>query len=110
MLLQPLVENAIVHGVAIKPGAVFIRITSRRTGDVLLVEVDDSGPGFELTDPHGDGVGLSATESRLKLIFGSQYRLEYGRSELGGASVRVTMPFTVGAASGLRLAGREQAA
>jgi len=110
MLLQPLVENAIVHGVAIKPGAGIIRITSRRNGDELLVEVADNGPGFQTPEAHNDGVGLSATQSRLKLLFDSRYRLEYGRSELGGASVRVTMPFTVGAPSELPLAVREDAA
>lgn len=110
MLLQPLVENAIIHGVAIKPGAGIIRITSRRSDDELLLEVADNGPGFQTTEPQGDGLGLAATESRLKLLFDSRYSLEYGRSELGGASVRVTMPFTVSAPSGLQLAGREKAA
>ncbi len=95
MLLQPLVENAIVHGVAIKPGKGTVRIRSRRVGEHLLIEVDDSGPGFAAPDPGRRGVGLSVTESRLELLYGPRQHIEYGRSELGGAHVSVQIPFRI---------------
>lgn len=93
MLLQPLVENSIVHGLSVKPGHGTIRICARRTVDGLVIEVDDSGPGFPTSEPSRRGVGLSATESRLKLLFGADYSIAYGRSHLGGAHIRVALPF-----------------
>ena len=97
MLLQPLVENALVHGIAVKPGRGTIRITGRRSGDDLLIEVADSGPGFQTRQPYRSGVGLAASESRLNLIFASNHSIEYGLSNLGGASVKVRIPFLSGA-------------
>jgi two-component system, LytTR family, sensor kinase len=98
MLLQPLVENAIVHGVAVKPGKGVIRINSRRVADRLIFEVADSGPGFQSVGPYRNGVGLSATESRLQLLYGDEHTIDYCRSEEGGALVVISIPFTVAAA------------
>lgn len=103
MLLQPVVENAIVHGISVKPGQGTVRITSRRQSDRLILEVSDSGPGFRTHVPSGSGVGLSATESRLRLIFGTNQSIEYGHSDLGGANVRISIPFTLDPVFGLRV-------
>jgi two-component system, LytTR family, sensor kinase len=92
MLLQPLVENAIVHGIAVKPGDGTIRIQSRRQGNTLMLQVADSGPGFR-TSPRRNGIGLSATESRLQLMYGDAHKIEYGCSREGGATVTVVIPF-----------------
>jgi sensor histidine kinase YesM len=94
MLLQPLVENAVMHGVAQKPGAGIIRISSRRRDSTLVLEVADSGCGFPTTSPRRNGVGLSATESRLELLYGDAHNIKYGRSPEGGANVTVTIPFS----------------
>lgn len=110
MLLQPLVENAIEHGVAVKPGRGLIRIAASRRGDDLLLEIADSGPGFQASQPYRSGVGLSATESRLKLLFGANHSIEYGASELGGASVKIRIPFLLSAAHALAVPSRELAA
>lgn len=96
MLLQPFVENALIHGIAVKPGPGTIRITAARTGDDLLLEVADSGPGFESKTPFRSGVGLAASESRLNLMFGLDQSIEYGQSTLGGANVKVRIPFMTG--------------
>jgi len=101
MLLQPLVENAIVHGVAVKPGNGTIRIDARREGDRLVLQVLDSGYGFQPDGPYRSGVGLSATESRLRLLYDNDHTIEYGRSLEGGAAVAVTIPFTPSSANGL---------
>jgi two-component system, LytTR family, sensor kinase len=104
MLLQPLVENAIVHGIAVKPGNGTLRITADKVADGLLIEVADSGPGFQTLGPCRTGVGLSATESRLKLLFDSHHSIDYGRSDLGGASVRIRIPFLSAGAQTARVA------
>jgi two-component sensor histidine kinase len=101
MLLQPLVENAIVHGIAITPGNGLIRIVGERSGGDLILEVADSGPGFQTSPPYRIGVGLSATESRLKVHFGDHHSIDYSRCDLGGASVRIRIPFVAARASGL---------
>ena len=88
-----------VHGIAIKPGKGTLRIKSRRLGEHLLVEVDDSGPGFAARHPESRGVGLAATESRLQLLYGPDQRIECGESELGGARVAVRIPFSAGTQS-----------
>ena len=107
MLLQPLVENSLVHGIAVKPGKGTIRITGNRSGDDLLIEIADSGPGFQIREPYRSGVGLAASESRLKLIFGSNHSIEYGSSNLGGASVKVRIPFLTGTLQNLRAVPEE---
>lgn len=103
MLLQPLVENAIVHGVAVTPGNGTVRISAARDGATLLIEVADSGPGFQRLGAYRKGVGLSATESRLRLMFDLQHSIEYGRSDLGGASVTIRIPFITAGASASRI-------
>lgn len=95
MLLQPLVENAVIHGVSTKPGAVTIRIQTRRRGDELELEVADSGGGFHPDSPRPTGIGLSTTEGRLQLLYGDAHTIVYGRSSEGGADVRVTIPFSL---------------
>jgi hypothetical protein len=102
MLLQPLVENAIVHGISVKPGRGSIRISGRRHENTLCLEVADSGPGFQTTIPTGGGVGLSSTESRLRLLYGDKQSIEYVKSDLGGASVRISIPFASAAAQGVK--------
>lgn len=93
MLLQPLVENSIVHGVSVQPGAAIIRIDAGRAGDRLLIDVADNGPGFQARPGGSTGVGLSATVSRLRLLFGDDWSIDCGASDLGGASVRLRLPF-----------------
>lgn len=93
MILQPLVENAVRHGIAPLPGPGRVAITaSRRNGDLVLV-VEDSGRGTRGTA--GNGVGLSNTRSRLERLYGPRARLQFRSAPEGGAAVSVVMPFRI---------------
>jgi len=92
MVLQPLVENAITHGVASDAGPGRIAIHARRDGNALHLTVDDSGPGFGSSPHRGGGVGLSSVRARLELLYGDAQRLSVGTSPLGGASVALVLP------------------
>jgi len=95
LLLQPLVENALRHGIARRAGAGLLEIRARREGDKLRLHVRDNGPGLQ-TDANGEmvkGVGLSNTRARLDQLYGSAHSFEIGNAEGGGALVTVTIPF-----------------
>lgn len=98
LLLQPLVENALRHGIARHAGAGLLEIRARREGDKLRLQVRDNGPGLQ-TDANGEmvkGVGLSNTRARLDQLYGSAHSFEIGNAEEGGALVTVTIPFRLG--------------
>jgi two-component system, LytTR family, sensor kinase len=92
MLMQPLVENAIRHGIAETPGPGTLRIIVARTADALRVELQDSGPGFR-TAERRDGIGLSNTRARLTALHGNAASMECGTVNGRGGLVRVTLPY-----------------
>lgn len=94
LLLQPLVENAILHGVAPKSGPGRVEILGRVEGGRLVLEVRDDGPGIDDgTRRAKEGVGLTNTRERLAKIYGPHGQLSL-RSEPGrGVSVQVILPF-----------------
>ena len=98
MILQPLVENAIKYGVSAQRGVGTVAIHALTKDGRLIVEVQDDGPGF---DPAGvlPGIGLSNTQARLEQLYGRHHRFECDRSPLGGALVRITIPFRSAAAT-----------
>jgi len=98
LILQPLVENALRHGLQNKPGAGILRISTRRAGDQLQLRVDDDGLGLP---PAGtlEGIGLGNTRSRLHMLFGDAARLELTPLAGGGVRVEVRLPFVVHIAS-----------
>ena len=96
LLLQPLVENAIKHGVARKAGAGHIDVTARRENDKLCIEIRDDGVGLSedaLTALH-KGIGVSTTRARLQHQFGADYRFEFHRLSQGVAVI-VAVPWRV---------------
>lgn len=97
LMLQPLVENAIRHGIAprIEPGTVTIRSALGTDGRSLQVEVRDDGPGLQVKDGGNGrkGVGLANVQSRLEQLYGGSQRFEYGNHPGGGFAVRIMLPF-----------------
>jgi LytS/YehU family sensor histidine kinase len=90
-ILQPLVENAIRHGVAMRSDAGRLIITAHRDGDDLVLAVQDDGHGPR-TDERG-GVGLANTRERLAMLYGSRGRFELSAVPGGGAIATIRIPY-----------------
>jgi two-component system LytT family sensor kinase len=94
LILQPLVENAIKHGVSPRSGPGMIEILASRDGEQLCLEVRDNGVGLSgsararLTG----GVGLSNTRDRLACLYDGAHALEFSDGQ-GGLAVRMRIPF-----------------
>ena len=98
LVLQPLVENAIKHGVARKAGRGHIDISARREGDKLRLEVRDDGVGLseDALTALQKGIGVSTTRARLQHLFGADYRFEFHRQP-EGLTVLVGIPWRAAA-------------
>jgi len=94
MILQPLVENAIKHGIAGRSGGDNVQITAGRDGDRLWMQVRDNGAGLQVRTLKAlrTGIGLSNTRARLDCLYGRHYRLEFSDKH-GGLSVLIEIPF-----------------
>ncbi len=92
LILQPLVENAVKHGIAPRARGGRVEIEARRCNGDLELLVRDDGVGMAGADG-GDGVGLSNTRARLGQLYGSAYRLEVGSPPGGGVQVAVSFPY-----------------
>jgi sensor histidine kinase YesM len=93
--LQPLVENAVRHGIAQNIEGGTIRIKAFKQRKTLIVRISDTGPGFsgDREDLLRKGSGLSNLLKRLELLHPGEFRLELLREEGGGALVVVEIPF-----------------
>jgi LytS/YehU family sensor histidine kinase len=96
LVLQPLVENAIRHGISARSEPGEIEIRARRDGDRLLLTVRDDGNG--LRDGWRPGLGMSNVRARLAQLYPDRHRLELRRDERGGTLVTLEIPFTEEAA------------
>ena len=92
-VLQPLVENAIHHGVESRAGAGTIGVRAWRDGDWLRLAVSDDGPGVDARPNGRRGIGLANTRARLDELYAGRYELELSRDDAGGSVVRVALPF-----------------
>jgi two-component system LytT family sensor kinase len=100
LILQPLVENAIHHGIEPHAHPGEVTLSSRREGALLHLEISDNGLGISpgLESPEA-GVGLSNTRARLEELYGSRYRMAFRNAKEGGLIVHLTIPWvTVGPA------------
>jgi two-component system LytT family sensor kinase len=96
-VLQPLVENAIRHGVDAQRGEGLVEIRARTEGQILHLTVRDDGPGIRTdavngTPQKGRGIGLSNTRARLRELYGSASMLGLANHPGGGAVVSLTIP------------------
>jgi two-component system, LytTR family, sensor kinase len=96
-LLQPLVENAIRHGLDGRPSGGTIAITSRLVGDALQVSIRDDGEGVRTGTSRPEGIGLGNSRARLHQLYGPAASLELANHWEGGAIVTVLVPQTKGA-------------
>jgi LytS/YehU family sensor histidine kinase len=96
LILQPLVENALRHGIGRRPGVAQLKISARRSGLHLELTVRDSGEG--LTPTNGrvprEGIGLSNTRARLAELYGAEAAtLDVADAPGGGVRARLLLPF-----------------
>lgn len=96
MGLQPLVENAVRHGIGQRASAGLLRVTARKQGEALVVTVEDDGPGptpSSTQAPSGGGIGLANTRARLAQLYGDRAQLTLTSRPGGGALATLTVPF-----------------
>ncbi len=93
LIMQPLVENAIKHGIEphARPGRIELR--AQRQGDALKLEVQDNGDGLAGNGLSTERVGLSNTRARLKALYGEAHQFELLGTPEGGLLVRLAIPF-----------------
>ena len=96
LLLQPLVENAIRHGISARPGAGQIEISARRENGTLQLAVRDNGTGLPADwETCGQlGVGLANTRARLAQLYGARHTFELANMPGGGLEVAIAIPFS----------------
>jgi hypothetical protein len=92
LLLQPLVENAVQHGIATRREGGRIHVDLRRERDCLQVRIEDDGPGPGGSSHRGSGSALADLRTRLRLLYGRRAAVDIDRGELGGFRVTIRLP------------------
>ena len=95
MILQPIIENSIKHGISPGVGTGKVRISSSLHSGRLQIEVEDDGVGIPHEDVpkvFGKGIGLSNARERLEVLFGLDFQLAFEAREGGGVRVRIQIP------------------
>ncbi|HEX8502256.1 MAG TPA: histidine kinase [Pyrinomonadaceae bacterium] len=112
LILQPIVENAIRHGVSQRSAPGHVEVRAARAGSLLRLEVRDNGrglpegaPASAAHGPKGGGVGLANTRARLQRLYGAAYRFDLSNSPAGGAVVTIEIPLQGPAPEGERRPG-----
>lgn len=90
LILQPLIENAIRHGISQRSGSGEVEVRARRSGPRLHLQVLDDGPG--LAHNHTEGIGLTNVRERLKRLYGGGYEFRIFNRAEGGVSVEIAIP------------------
>jgi two-component system sensor histidine kinase AlgZ len=92
LLLQPLVENAVLHGVAARTKGGRVTLAAKRTATTVEIRIDDDGPGPGGSTHRGSGTSLVDLERRIDLVYGPHAHLKTERNERGGFSARIEVP------------------
>jgi sensor histidine kinase YesM len=92
-LLQPIVENAIRHGIARCEHYGLVEASAIREGDELHLCVRDTGAGMMYTQQNGHGIGLSNTRERLEHFYHEGYKMQAQPLSTGGFEVAITIPY-----------------
>jgi sensor histidine kinase YesM len=97
LILQPIVENAIRHGIAPRSSPGFIDIAAKQLDGRLRIQIRDNGPGLpeHRTDQNQftKGLGLANTETRLKRLYGADHLFDLTNDPKGGLIVTLEIPF-----------------
>jgi two-component system, LytTR family, sensor kinase len=96
LILQPLLENSLRHGMKASGEAIDISIDAHRENDSLILRVSDTGAGFGSSDPNsvlGRGVGLANIRDRLVQLYGDRQNFALENRADGGAEIRLRLPF-----------------
>ncbi|MGH9560473.1 MAG: sensor histidine kinase, partial [Terracidiphilus sp.] len=95
MLLQPIVENAIKHGLAPRLAGGQIHLRTLRRDGRLTIEIEDNGMGMSqerLQEVYGGGIGISNVHERLRLLYGDQFEMRIRSREGEGTQIRIDIP------------------
>jgi LytS/YehU family sensor histidine kinase len=92
-LLQPIVENAIRHGIAHCENEGLVEASARREGSSLHLRVRDSGPGLGTHSQNGHGIGLRNTRERLAHFYHDEYAMQAQSLDAGGFEVAIRIPY-----------------
>jgi LytS/YehU family sensor histidine kinase len=96
LVLQPLVENSIRHGIGKRAAGGCVRVIAERAGDTLLLRVTDNGEGLErAADRVHTGLGLSITRGRLESLYGARQSLVLSNRKEGGVEARIALPYRI---------------
>ncbi len=93
LILQPLVENAIQHGVMEQRGPAQLEISAQRANGSLRLQVRDNGKGLAVNGEHKTGIGLQNTRARLEKLYGERGRFSLVEAESGGVVAAIDIPF-----------------
>jgi sensor histidine kinase YesM len=93
LLIQPLVENAVKHGLRPRDGTGEVMLTTRREGDFLRLMVEDDGVGPTRSE-RAEGIGLAHVRQRLRQLYGDAQSFELAAAPRGGAAASIRIPFT----------------
>ena len=95
MLLQPMVENAIKHGLAPRLDGGEIRLRTHRRDGRLVIQIDDNGMGISanrLLEVYAGGIGISNVHERLRLLYGDQFKMDIRSQEGEGTQIYIEIP------------------
>ncbi len=99
MVIQPLVENAVIHGITPKRDGGSIKIFAEETPRGVVISITDNGNGFpkEVLDSiqqseNKSGLGFRSTDNRLKRYYGEEFGLEIVKSDYSGSTINITIP------------------
>ena len=93
LILQPIVENAIKHGIAMRAQGGAIRILASRSNGRLILSVYNDGPGLPENGTVRSGIGLANMRTRLQSLYGEAFELNMHNQVPGGVEVSVSVPF-----------------
>jgi sensor histidine kinase YesM len=95
LILQPMVENAVKHGIAKRAQGGSIRIGASRTNGTLTLSVCNDGPSLPEDWEIGTGIGIANVRTRLQSLYGERFTLNLRNQDAGGVEASVSLPFVV---------------